>query len=60
MVELGSDAIGAIVRYVNAVHGLTLASPFVKLAGAGLMPERAKPRARRACPNFCVNGTDFN
>ncbi len=47
LVELGRGVIGAIVRYVNAVHGLTLASPFVKLAGAGLMPERAKPRARR-------------
>jgi hypothetical protein len=46
VVELGRGVIGALVKYLNAVHGLTLESPFVKLAAAGLLPERSKPRAR--------------
>lgn len=45
-VETGRGLIGALIRYVNAVYGLTLENPFHKLAAAGLMPERAKPRAR--------------
>ncbi|WP_342620757.1 site-specific integrase [Rhodoferax sp. GW822-FHT02A01] len=47
LVELGRGIVGALVKYVNAVHGLQLESPFVKLAAAGLMPERSQPRARR-------------
>jgi integrase len=46
LVEVGRGVIGALIRYVNAVYGLTLESPFNKLAAAGLMPERSKPRAR--------------
>jgi hypothetical protein len=46
VVELGRGVIGALVKYLNAVHGLTLESPFVKLAAAGLLPERSEPRAR--------------
>lgn len=46
LVEVGRGLLGALLRYVNAVYGLTLESPFHKLAAAGLMPERAKPRAR--------------
>ena len=46
VVELGRGVVGALVKYVNAVHGLTLDSPFVKLAAAGFLPERSKPRAR--------------
>ncbi len=46
LVELGRGVIGALVKYANALHGLELASPFAKLASAGLMPERAQPRAR--------------
>ena len=46
LVELGRGVVGALVKYVNAVHGLTLESPFGRLANAGLMPERSKPRAR--------------
>jgi integrase len=46
LVEVGRGVIGALVRYLNAVHGLSLESPFNKLAAAGLMPERSKPRAR--------------
>lgn len=45
-VETGRGLIGALIRYVNAVYGLSLDNPFLKLAAAGLMPERAKPRAR--------------
>ena len=46
VVELGRGVVGALVRFVNAVHGLALVSPFVALASAGLLPERSKPRAR--------------
>lgn len=46
LVEVGRGLIGALIRYVNAVYGLTLQSPFHKLAAAGLMPDRAQPRAR--------------
>lgn len=46
LVELGRGVIGSLFKYLNAVHGLDLATPFNKLAAAGLMPERAKPRPR--------------
>ncbi len=46
LVEVGRGAIGALIRYVNAVYELQLESPFNNLAAAGLMPERSKPRAR--------------
>jgi|GEM_PF-673469 len=46
LVEVGRGLIGALVKYLNAVHGLALEAPFAKLAAAGLMPDRAKPRPR--------------
>jgi len=46
LVELGRGVIGAVIKFVNAVHGLNIKSPFVRLAAAGLLPERTKPRAR--------------
>lgn len=46
LVELGRGVIGASMKYANAVYDLDLASPFKKLATVGLMPDRAKPRAR--------------
>lgn len=46
LVELGRGVMGSVIKYVNAVHGLDLTTPFTKLAAAGLMPERAKPRPR--------------
>ncbi len=46
LVEVGRGAVTALICYVNAVHGLQLESPFTRLAGAGLLSERAKPRAR--------------
>jgi len=46
LVELGRGVIGAVVKYVNAVYGLSIQSPFVHLAAAGLLPERTQPRAR--------------
>jgi integrase len=46
LVEVGRGVVTALIRYVNAVHGLTLESPFTRLASAGLMPERSQPRAR--------------
>lgn len=47
VVEVGRGLVGALCKYVNAVHGLELESPFVRLGAAGLLPERAQPRARR-------------
>lgn len=47
VVEVGRGLIGAMFRYLNAVHGLELESPFARLAAAGLMPDRAEPRERK-------------
>lgn len=46
LVEVGRGIVTALIKYVNAVHGLELKTPFGKLAAAGLMPEKSKPRAR--------------
>lgn len=46
LVELGRGVIGAVIKYVNAVYGLNIKSPFIQLAAAGLLPERTQPRAR--------------
>lgn len=46
LVELGRGVIGAVIKYVNAVYGLNIQSPFVRLGAAGLLPERTQPRAR--------------
>ena len=46
IVEVGRGLMGAMIRYLNAVYELQLENPFHKLAAAGLMPERSKPRAR--------------
>jgi integrase len=46
LVELGRGVIGAVIKYINAVYGLSIQSPFVRLAAAGLLPERTQPRAR--------------
>lgn len=46
IVEVGRGLIGSVFKYLNAVHSLKLESPFARLAAAGLMPERAKPRER--------------
>jgi integrase len=46
LVEVGRGIITALIKYVNAVHSLELVTPFTKLADAGLMPEKSKPRAR--------------
>jgi len=45
-VKLARGLIGALIKYVKALHGVELASPFGKLAAVGLLPERAQPRAR--------------
>lgn len=47
LVETGRGLIGALIKYLNAVHGLEINNPFDKLAAAGLMPDRAQPRARK-------------
>ena len=46
LVEVGRGILSALIKFLNAVHGLQLESPFVKLSAAGLMPERSQPRAR--------------
>ena len=45
IVEIGRGVVGALIKYINAVHGLNVITPFTKLAAAGLLPERAKVRA---------------
>ena len=47
LVEVGRGLISALIKYLNAVHRLDIESPFDRLAAAGLMPDRAKPRARK-------------
>ncbi|WP_455284441.1 tyrosine-type recombinase/integrase [Cupriavidus necator] len=47
IVEVGRGLIGSMVKYLNAVHDMALESPFDKLAAAGLLPDRAQPRARK-------------
>lgn len=46
VVEVARGIIGALIKYINAIHGLTLESPFVKLAAVGLLPDKIQPRAR--------------
>jgi integrase len=46
LVDVGRGIVTALIKYVNAVHGLSMESPFTKLAAAGLMPEHSQPRAR--------------
>jgi len=46
LVEVGRGVVGALIKYINAAHGLELITPFTKLAAAGLLPDRSKPRAR--------------
>jgi integrase len=47
LVEVGRGIIGALMKYLNAVYGLNLVSPFGKLAAVGLLPTHSKPRLRR-------------
>ncbi len=47
VVEVGRGLVGALVKYINAVHGLDILNPFLKLGQAGLLPDRAKPRLRK-------------
>jgi len=47
LVDLGRGIIGSILRFLNAVHGLEVPNPFVRLGAAGLMPDRPQPRARK-------------
>ncbi len=46
LVDVGRGVVTALIKYINAVHGLSIESPFLKLAAAGLMPEHSQPRAR--------------
>lgn len=47
VVDVGRGLISSLIKYINAIYGLSLSSPFDKLAAAGLMPEHAQPRARK-------------
>ncbi|QIL83411.1 tyrosine-type recombinase/integrase [Diaphorobacter sp. HDW4A] len=46
LVELTRGLWGALLKYIGAVHDIQIASPFTKLAAAGLMPARSQPRSR--------------
>jgi hypothetical protein len=46
LVDVGRGIVTSLIKYVNAVHGLNIETPFTKLAAAGLMPEHSQPRAR--------------
>lgn len=46
LVDVGRGIVTSLIKYVNAVHGLSIETPFTKLAAAGLMPEHSQPRAR--------------
>lgn len=45
--EMGRAFIGAITKYINAIYGLNIVSPFHRLAAAGLMTEKVQPRKRK-------------
>lgn len=47
VVDVGRGLISALIKYLNAIYGLSLVSPFDKLAAAGLLPEHAQPRIRK-------------
>ena len=47
VVDLGRGIVGSMLRYLGAVHGIEIPSPFVRLGAAGLMPDRPKPRDRK-------------
>jgi integrase len=47
VVDVGRGLISSLIKYLNAIYGLSITSPFDKLAAAGLMPEHAKPRGRK-------------
>jgi hypothetical protein len=46
LVEVGRGIVTSLNKYVNAVHGLSIKTPFNKLAAAGLMPAHSQPRTR--------------
>ncbi|WP_175106781.1 tyrosine-type recombinase/integrase [Pararobbsia alpina] len=46
IVDLGRGIVGSIIKYLFAVHGVSIESPFLRLSAAGLMPDRPQPRAR--------------
>lgn len=47
LVDVGRGLFGSLFNYLNVTYRLSLVNPFRKLAAAGLMPARAKPRARQ-------------
>ena len=47
VVEIGRGLITAMIKYINAIYGLSIISPFYKLAAAGLLRDRAQPRIRK-------------
>jgi integrase len=47
LVELGRALIGSVIRFIRAVYGVEISNPFVRLAGAGLLPARAQARERK-------------
>jgi len=46
IVDLGRGIVGSIIKFLFAVHGVSIENPFLRLSAAGLMPDRPQPRAR--------------
>ena len=47
LVDLGRGLIGSLLKYIGAVYGATIESPFSKLSTIGLMPKRPGARKRK-------------
>jgi integrase len=46
IVDLGRGIVGSIIKFLFAVHSVSIENPFLRLSAAGLMPDRPQPRAR--------------
>jgi integrase len=47
LVDLGRGIVGSILKFLSAVYGADIPSPFVRLGAAGLMPARPEARVRK-------------
>ncbi|SAL76603.1 Phage integrase family protein [Caballeronia terrestris] len=46
IVDLGRGLVGSIIKFLFAVHSVSIENPFLRLSAAGLMPDRPQPRSR--------------
>jgi integrase len=47
IVDLGRGILSSIIKFLDAVYGLSVPNPFLRLGAAGLMPSRPSPRIRK-------------